>query len=173
MEKVENTQYAGFWLRFIAMIIDYFVVQFLQAFVVIPFVFIFGLGFVLPIGLEELNHSYPGFDWESELLRNLPYIINGIFTLILLTSLMSILYFSIMESSKHQATLGKIALGLKVTDMDGNRLDFIKAFLRNLGKILSSMIMNVGYIMAGITPKKQALHDILANTLVVRSQPNF
>jgi uncharacterized RDD family membrane protein YckC len=73
-----------------------------------------------------------------------------------------------MESSKYQATVGKLALGLKVTDMDGNNLDFVKALVRNICKIISGMIMGIGYIMAGFTDKKQGLHDMIANTLVVK-----
>ena len=87
---------------------------------------------------------------------------------IFITFVIQVLYFSLMESSKSQATVGKIALGLKVTDADGNKLDFGKALLRNLGKIVSSMILGIGYIMAGFTEKKQALHDMIASTLVVK-----
>jgi uncharacterized RDD family membrane protein YckC len=61
-----------------------------------------------------------------------------------------------------------MALGLKVTDTDGNSLDFVKALVRNVCKIISGMIMGIGYIMAGFTEKKQGLHDIIANTLVVK-----
>jgi uncharacterized RDD family membrane protein YckC len=73
-----------------------------------------------------------------------------------------------MESSKFQGTVGKLALGLKVTDESGAKLDFIKALTRNLCKIVSSVILLIGYIMAGFTAKKQGLHDIIAKTLVLR-----
>ncbi len=169
MEKIENTVYAGFWLRFVAVIIDSFIIGFLQAFIVIPFFFIYGLGFALPMGFAAFDN--PDFDWGYHTMDNLPMFLTGIFILAMVTGLIKILYYSILESSRHQATLGKIALGLRVTDMDGNRLDFIKAFLRNLGKILSGMMMNIGYIIAAFTPKRQALHDILANALVIRELP--
>jgi uncharacterized RDD family membrane protein YckC len=78
-----------------------------------------------------------------------------------------ILYNAFMESSKYQASVGKLALGIIVTDTSGNKLDFSKAFVRNICKIISSMILWIGYIMAGFTEKKQALHDMIANTLVV------
>ena len=78
------------------------------------------------------------------------------------------LYFSFMESSKYQASIGKIVLGLKVTDVNGSPLDFTKALVRNLCKILSSMILLIGYLMAAFTEKKQALHDMIAGTLVVK-----
>ncbi len=73
-----------------------------------------------------------------------------------------------MEASKYQGTIGKIALGLIVTDANGGKLDFTKALVRNLCKIISSLIFCIGYIMAGFTEKKQGLHDIIAGTLVVK-----
>lgn len=79
------------------------------------------------------------------------------------------LYFAIQESSWRQATIGKHVMGLKVTDMNGERLTFLRATGRHFGKMLSSAILAVGYFMAGFTEKKQALHDILAGTLVVRA----
>ena len=78
------------------------------------------------------------------------------------------LYFAYMESSPSQATFGKTALGLKVTDMNGNRLGFGQATGRHFGKIVSTIILFVGYIMAGFTERKQALHDLMASTLVLK-----
>jgi uncharacterized RDD family membrane protein YckC len=78
------------------------------------------------------------------------------------------LYFALMESSTWQATLGKKALGLEVTDLEGKRIGFGRASGRFFGKILSVLILWIGFIMAGFTEKKQALHDMLAGTLVIR-----
>jgi uncharacterized RDD family membrane protein YckC len=78
------------------------------------------------------------------------------------------LYFTILESSPKQATLGKMALGIVVTDLNGNRISFGRANGRYWSKIISSMILLIGYMMAGFTEKKQALHDIMAGTLVVK-----
>jgi uncharacterized RDD family membrane protein YckC len=76
-------------------------------------------------------------------------------------------YFAGLESSEKQATIGKQAMGLKVTDMEGHPISFGKATGRHFGKILSSLILGIGYIMAAFTDKKQALHDIMAKALVV------
>ena len=81
----------------------------------------------------------------------------------------AILYYPVQESSAAQATLGKRALGLKVTTLDGQRIGVGRALGRFFAKILSSLILMVGYIMAAFTEKKQALHDMIAGTLVVRS----
>lgn len=78
------------------------------------------------------------------------------------------LYYAQMESSRYQATIGKIAMGIKVTDEHGHRLDFSKALLRNLSKILSSAILGIGYIMIVFDARNQGLHDKIADTLVVK-----
>jgi uncharacterized RDD family membrane protein YckC len=62
-----------------------------------------------------------------------------------------------------------MALGLKVTDTEGRQISFARASGRHFAKILSGMILLIGYIMAGFTERKQALHDVIAGTLVVRA----
>lgn len=81
--------------------------------------------------------------------------------------LISILYQAIFESSKFQGTPGKIAVKIKVVNKHGSRISFIQAFGRNLGKILSALIIYIGFFMAIWTDKKQTLHDQMANTYVV------
>ena len=78
------------------------------------------------------------------------------------------LYFALMESSQSQATIGKMALSIKVTNLEGNKISFGQATGRYLGKYISYLILMFGFFMAGWTEKKQALHDIMANTLVVK-----
>jgi uncharacterized RDD family membrane protein YckC len=78
-----------------------------------------------------------------------------------------VLYFTWFESSRFQATPGKMVLGIIVTDIQGQRISFLRALGRNAGKILSHVILNIGFILAGVTAKKQALHDMLADCLVV------
>jgi uncharacterized RDD family membrane protein YckC len=86
---------------------------------------------------------------------------------ILVVAVAGWLYFAMMESSNKMATLGKMAIGIKVTDLNGNRISFGRATGRYFAKILSGMILMIGYIMAGFTEKKQALHDMIASCLVV------
>lgn len=78
------------------------------------------------------------------------------------------LYYALQESSERQATIGKRALNIYVTDMNGQRLSFGNATGRYFAKILSGLILGIGYMMAGFTEKKQALHDMVADTLVMR-----
>ena len=77
------------------------------------------------------------------------------------------IYWILMESSKCQSTFGKMALGIYVTDCKGNRLSIVRALGRNFLKIISCFTMMIGFMMAGWTTKKQALHDKISNCLVV------
>ena len=79
------------------------------------------------------------------------------------------LYFALMESSAWQATLGKKVLGLYVTDLEGRRLGFGRATGRYFAKAISNFTLLIGYVIAGFTKKKQALHDIIAGCLVLRN----
>lgn len=80
------------------------------------------------------------------------------------------LYEALMVSSASQATLGKMAVGLKVTRADGSRLTFGRATGRFFGKIVSAIILLIGFIMIAFTARKQGLHDMMADTLVVRAR---
>jgi uncharacterized RDD family membrane protein YckC len=76
-------------------------------------------------------------------------------------------YFAYQESSEAQATIGKRALGIIVTDEAGNRISFGRATGRYFAKIISALIILIGFIMIAFTRKKQGLHDMIAGTLVV------
>jgi hypothetical protein len=82
------------------------------------------------------------------------------------------LYWPVLESSSWQATVGKRVMGLQVTDADGGRLSFIHALMRMLAKIVSTIPFGLGFVMAAFTARKQALHDLIVRTLVVRSGPS-
>ena len=151
--------YAGFWLRFVAYLIDDLIVGFVGFFIALPFI-----GGIVLSGLSMENLS----DTDAGTFLGVAGIMGSVLGLVLSSIAVGWLYFALMESSKNQATLGKMALNLKVTDMEGNPISFGKASLRYFGKILSSMIMMIGYILAGLTEKKQALHDLIAGCLVVR-----
>jgi uncharacterized RDD family membrane protein YckC len=80
------------------------------------------------------------------------------------------LYTAVMNSSPRQATLGKMALGLVVTDEDGKRISFLRASGRFLASLLSQLTLGIGYLMVIWTRRKQALHDKVARTVVVPSR---
>lgn len=157
-----NTNYAGFWMRFAAYLIDYIIIYCAQAFIVVPVLGIVGISFASQAAATDGDMS------QGDIVAMIATIIAAASAVALLIFVLQVLYFSLMESSKYQGTVGKMALGLIVPDDKGGKLDFGKALVRNLGKILSSLILCVGYMMAGFTEKKQALHDMLASTLVVK-----
>jgi uncharacterized RDD family membrane protein YckC len=156
-----NTNYAGFWLRFVAVLIDGLLIGVVQFVAIMPLLAIFGIGVASNIeNMESMDEAQAVSMVGSMMAMGLA--VQVVFVVI------QTLYFSLMESSGKQATIGKMVLGLKVTDINGEKLDFAKALVRNLGKIVSTFIMFIGYIMAGFTEKKQALHDMMASTLVVK-----
>lgn len=133
----DEVLYAGFWKRAAAAVIDSFLL------------------FLIGIGLNFLFITITGSDQGLENANNIVGVLFGW------------LYFSALESSERQATIGKKALGIIVTDSNGNRISFFKASGRHFGKIVSSITLGIGFIMAGFTKKKQTLHDIMFNCVVV------
>jgi uncharacterized RDD family membrane protein YckC len=81
------------------------------------------------------------------------------------------IYEALMTSSSKQATVGKMVFGLVVTDTQGARLSFLHATGRHFAKFLSALTLLIGYIMAAFTERKQALHDFIAGTYVLRGKP--
>lgn len=141
--------YAGFWRRALALLIDTVLATLLSVLIALPLGFVFGVAMAARGAGDEVAIF-------GELLGNL------------LGMLVSWLYFTLCEASGWQATPGKRLLGLRVTDLDGRRIGFGRANGRYWAKILSALILLIGYLMAGFTARKQALHDMLAGTLVVR-----
>jgi len=108
------------------------------------------------------------FDWDMENMNLGPIHLGLQFWGVnVIEAALTVLYYSYMESSKYQATLGKMALGIKVTNIQGAAINFPKALLRNLSKYLSMFILYIGYIMIIFDDRKQGLHDKIADTLVV------
>jgi uncharacterized RDD family membrane protein YckC len=146
MQPPGHLVYAGFWMRFAA-------------------IFIYGL-VLLPLSIVSfgLNAASRATDDNgTKLTLAVILLVYALFTIVLRW-----LYFALQESSRYQATLGKRLLGIVVTDRQGNRIGFGRATGRFFGKILSGLTLCIGYMMAGWTQRKQALHDMLADTLVVR-----
>ena len=164
--------YAGFWKRFLAYIIDSIIMSIVLGILFIPFWLIFGLGFISSGGFEEfedfvnVNLFMQHFN-DEKAWALFTMMIGFVIIISLISTIIQWLYFALMESSAKQATLGKLALAIKVTDLNGNRISFGRASGRYFAKIISGLIFCIGYIIAGFTEKKQALHDMIANCLVV------
>ena len=122
-------QYGGFWIRFVAYLIDWIFVGVIS-------------GVIAGVSLGPGIVAFLVVPW---------------------------LYEALMLSNEPRATLGKMALGMVVTDVHGERLTFGRATGRHFAKYLSAFIFCIGFIMAAFTARKQALHDMIADTLVMRA----
>jgi uncharacterized RDD family membrane protein YckC len=142
--------YAGFWRRAVAYLMDWIFVQVVAA-----------LTFIKPM----LDHAGISTKDPWALMSNTS---RQMLAINLAGLMASWLYWALMESSAWQATLGKRMVGIRVTDLQGQRISLARASGRFFGKILSALSLFFGFAMAGFTEKKQAMHDLLAGTLVVR-----
>lgn len=156
---VPRVEYAGFWVRFLAFLIDGAVMGIGFVLILIPLIFLTGLGGII-------GEIHPNEDMNDVGI----FMLFGLLFLAATVSLLwTWLYHALMESSEWQATVGKRLLGLVVTDMAGQRVSFGRATGRHFAKIVTNMVPAfIGYIMAGFTERKQALHDMLAGCLVLR-----
>ena len=135
---------AGFFRRWLALIVD-------------------GLILGTPIAIVAIVLGMAGAGDNQE--ETTGSIIQGVYYLLYL--LVAPFYYALQESSSAQATLGKRALGIKVTDLKGRRISFGHAIGRWFAAALSYLTLYLGFLMAAFTEKKQALHDMVAGTLVV------
>jgi len=154
-----NVTYAGFWLRFLAYLIDKVILGIATTALFVPFFFLIG-----GAAYFERSHGVEGLDMSH---------LAPFFTLILMLAgvaiVMQWLYFAYLESGEGQATWGKQVMGVYVTNLAGSRISFGQASGRFFAKIISGLIpLWIGYIMAGFTERRQALHDMIAATLVLR-----
>lgn len=161
----EETQhvYAGFWARFAAYFIDSAIIAFLLI-VSIEYINnrLVGYMAVHPEFLKTLQDNAvtdaaTASDYSAKIMYYYGLAFGFIFNWV---------YFAGFESSHLAATPGKWVLGIYVTDMEGKRISFGRATGRYFGKIISGIILCIGYMMAGFTEKFQALHDIMAQCLV-------
>lgn len=150
--------YGGFWIRFVAFIIDYLVIRAAM----IPFgLLIFGR-------LVLLGGWFPrgGRITPDEMV---PFMAAA-GKLFLIQTAAYWLYEAWMISSSKQGTLGKMAFGLKVVNSDnGAPLSFAHASGRHFAKYISAFTAMIGFIIAGFTARKQALHDLIAGTVVIKT----
>ena len=127
-----NPQYQGFWIRFVAALLD-------------------GLIVSLPVGIIQ-----SGLVWAT-----------GIDSLRYLISLAMVIFIIYMEGIQG-GTPGKLIMGMRIVNEQGQYIGIPSAILRYIGKILSALILLIGYFMIGWDPKKQGLHDKIAKSYVVK-----
>jgi uncharacterized RDD family membrane protein YckC len=145
--KPSGEKYAGFWIRFGAQFIDSIILT------ILSFVMGFFIGLYVGVVNPQGVNNFGSTAWNI--------------TFFIFYLIMSWIYFAYQESSSKQASLGKQACGLIVTDTEGNRLSFGTATGRWLAKIFATLIFGIGLIMIGFTERKQGLHDLIVNTYVI------
>lgn len=134
--------YGGFWRRLAAYLIDS----------IILFVGTFVIGFIYGALIASNGQS---IDAAGEIFLQCVGIVAGW------------IYFASQESSEDQATVGKRVMGLQVCDLQGSRLSFGRASGRFFAKILSGLILLIGFLMIAFTQRRQGLHDKIASTVVL------
>jgi uncharacterized RDD family membrane protein YckC len=149
-DPVPTVAWAGFWRRFWAYWIDGFLSWFLGLFLTVIVRLSAGVS-IWPLWKESAQ--------STPMLAVMEIVVGLVFWLV---------YFAGFESSERQATPGKSVLSLKVTDLSGRRIGFGRAVGRRFATILSALTLGIGFAMAGFTRRRQALHDMIAGTLVIR-----
>ena len=152
-----TAQFGGFWLRAVAYFLDSLIIG-IPMWILIA---LFAGGTIASLG---------GTSTEQEQFEAAAAV-GGIIFLIAIIAFVGVwLYEALMTSSERGATLGKRALGLRVVKSDGTRLSFGRATGRFFAKafITGLIPFGIGYMMAGFTDRKRALHDMIADTLVVK-----
>ena len=147
--------YAGFWRRVAAYQLDSFILGIASYVIILPFAMVMGLTSQQAL----LEQSDP-----TAIFRSMWPMLVLMYVLIFA---LQAVYFAWMHSRPAQATLGKMAVGIKAANADGSRISFGKGILRWLGLILSALTFGIGFLMAAFTDRKQALHDMACNTVVV------
>ena len=153
-----DMNYGGFWRRLTATLVDLALIGLVTSLLLVPVLAWLGIR-------EERSPSETRSAFFTFLLA--AYSLTTLVVLIL-----TWLYYALMESSRHGATLGKKIMGLYVTTLAGDPVSFGTASARFFAKIISSALLGAGFIIQPFTPLKQALHDIMARTLVLRQKSN-
>jgi uncharacterized RDD family membrane protein YckC len=150
-QQVIHIRYAGFWIRFLAKIVDLIIVS---------------LCVMLLVGAEDalMTHMYPRY---IDRMAPTPFLIELVLYILALF-LLPLSYFAFMEISPLQATIGKWIFRLRVTDLQGNKIKLWQALVRHFLQYLGAAILYADYFVIPFRDKKQSLHDIVAQTVVVR-----
>ena len=147
--------YAGFWRRVPAYLLD--------GLLIILAAMALDTAYLIVTG-QPLSTAYPVTETPDRISVSYHPTDFGFFMEIAI----SIAYFAFFESSKYRATPGKLAMGLVVVDEQGRRLSLQRALLRAIGKLASLTLFFLGFLMAGWTARKQALHDFFVESLVMK-----
>ncbi|WP_430392145.1 RDD family protein [Dyella sp. 20L07] len=157
------TDYAGFWKRVGAYVLDAIVLW-------VPNMILSSM-LGAKAALETYQQATLAAANDPQLvLQAFDAYFQALTPALLAQTVLTWLYFALCESSPWQGTLGKRALGIRVTDMEGKRITFARATGRYFSKMLSIFILFIGFLMVAWTQRKQGLHDLIAQTLVLNGR---
>ncbi|MGE7835825.1 RDD family protein [Viridibacillus arvi] len=139
--------YGGFWIRFLATIIDGAVVMVATALIGVVLKVPKGVISEMIFGDELYLSTYPLYSW--------------------ILIIVGILYFVGLPATTWRGTVGKKVLGIEIVDTNGDTISIFRSIIRNIARIFSGLLLCLGYIIAAFHPQKRALHDLVANTYVV------
>jgi len=161
-EAPEVGVYAGLGRRFVAFIVDFILISLFGIIVVAFFNQANGIMYLYYIVTAHAPIS--SLTEAGTPIAALGPIVAAVGLLVIVVPW---LYYAGFESSRGQATPGKVLMRLEVTDLEGNRISFGRATLRFFGKFISTLIIFIGFLMIGLTKKRQGLHDKIAGCLVL------
>ncbi len=154
------TKYASVFKRYVSFLVDTLIT------VIMPLIFFITLRFL---------HHGKFLDFLDSLIPRWPGVndpmVSDLIWWFIIFIIINLIYFAVFEGARRQATPGKMLMGMFVTDINGKRISYLRAFARSLGRILSMIICFVGYLGALFTARNQTLHDLLAGTLVL--EPDY
>ena len=161
LTEVLSEKFAGFWIRAVSAIIDFFVL------VLLAIITRFSIGFIVPpliaifFGIKP--DTVPGSIWETVLI-----------TVAITTTVASVwiiifagIFYEIWMHVRFGQTIGKMITGIRVVTLQNAPVPYKLSLLRCFGKILNFLILGAGFISAGFHPQKRSLHDVIANTKVL------
>lgn len=161
---MENKEFAGFWIRFWANLIDGFILM-------LPMFVVNSIVYQQVVGMSKMDYEIMMIEKNS---HDMFYVYTEPFEIMVWTMpisfILGLLFYSMLTASKWQGTVGKRILGLKVVDLEGNRIGFARSLGRYFAYIPSGLIFYLGYVMVGVTEKKQGLHDMMAKTYVIKTK---
>ncbi len=158
-QAVGVRRYGGFWIRFVALIIDSIILGVVGLIITLPLRLILGVSTLTAVNAQDPN----------AVLAMLPMMLGMVGISMAVNVVLGVLYEGYFVSTRG-GTIGKLALGLQIIRVDGSRLSFGQAAGRYFARILSGIILYIGFIMAGFDPEKRSLHDRICNTLVIYSK---
>jgi len=161
-EGPEVGMYAGLGRRFVAFIVDFILILIGGSIIITFFSLTNGLKYAFYMSVSRVHYS------ELTEAGTLDAALGpAVAALGMLFIIIPWLYYAGFESSRSQATPGKVLMHLIVTDLDGNKPSFARTTLRFFGKFISALIIFIGFIMIGFTKKHQGLHDKIAGCFVL------